>query len=631
MADVTNILELVEGSQEDAEFLNRLAVELGEYTSATLVLWWELREGTPHLLGEKNSSLTPLTLKLSEKAHAELLQKANIDSPFRTNLEGCVVFFVNLRISKSIVFELMVPANCGQNSSDEKHVLEGLTQVKSMTERKFKHLVRSTSQDRLEASQFVKFSQIVLSSWRLLKTSANVANELCRVHNFDRVSVAQRRGRSWRIIAISNQEFVNRKSRAVRALEQLIYAVMQTNRVFRLNDQEYPSRIASKVEGYRECNEVRSMVVFPVSSSTDVELNDKNVGGSDVVPIASIVIESFDGEVPCEIEDTDVYLEVCRSAIRNSLRYDNLPLVGLVEAFRSFFGIDGVRSQRYRLSAILLVPLIIFLLFFIQADFYVSGKGKVLPVSRQRVYAEVDGVVTQVSVDHGSEVAAGDLLIQLRNPDLDIESEKIAGDILELDEKLRAMVASRVVNLDSKPGDERSIKGLRAQLETLKHLAETLGQKKKKLRVESPIQGQVVTWNVRETVLDRPIQRGQVLLEISQLDGRWEAVVSLPIRKVGFVREYGVHNQRVVIAIPSRSEVWFSGILEDLEMESRLEADGTQGVLAKIGLDERFDSEVSNNLVVAKIYCGKRSLGFIWLHEAWYYVQENVVFPYWPF
>ena len=49
-------------------------------------------------------------------------------------------------------------------------------------------------------------------------------------------------------------------------------------------------------------------------------------------------------------------------------------------------------------------------------------------------------------------------------------------------------------------------------------LAILRGQREK-LTLRSPIDGEVLTWDLEQTLSDRPVQRGQLLLSVGDLDG----------------------------------------------------------------------------------------------------------------
>ena len=63
--------------------------------------------------------------------------------------------------------------------------------------------------------------------------------------------------------------------------------------------------------------------------------------------------------------------------------------------------IVGARTLPKTISITLAVVALLVALFVWPADFNVQSKGSLEPVDRRDVFAEIDGVVVDVAVDHG--------------------------------------------------------------------------------------------------------------------------------------------------------------------------------------------------------------------------------------
>lgn len=95
----------------------------------------------------------------------------------------------------------------------------------------------------------------------------------------------------------------------------------------------------------------------------------------------------------------------------------------LRRVFKGFFKSElatMIKKRRLRtmiwiagLSAIVLVP------FSIPVRHYAKGDFEVRPATRIEVPASVTGFISRIHVGEGSEVAAGDVLVELKSPDLD--------------------------------------------------------------------------------------------------------------------------------------------------------------------------------------------------------------------
>src|SRR5258708_20116808 len=65
-------------------------------------------------------------------------------------------------------------------------------------------------------------------------------------------------------------------------------------------------------------------------------------------------------------------------------------------------------------------------------------------------------------------------------------------------------------------------------LNSLARQHEVLKAQREELVVRSPLTGQVVTWNVRQSLQSRPVLRGQVLMQVADTLGAWVLALALP-------------------------------------------------------------------------------------------------------
>jgi hypothetical protein len=83
-------------------------------------------------------------------------------------------------------------------------------------------------------------------------------------------------------------------------------------------------------------------------------------------------------------------------------------------------------------------------------------------------------------------------------------------------------------------GELLSVRENIVSLESQQALVE---QRRALLDVVSPSDGQVVTWQVEDLLMGRPIQRGDLLLTIAEPKGEWELEVHMPENRVGHIQE----------------------------------------------------------------------------------------------
>jgi multidrug efflux pump subunit AcrA (membrane-fusion protein) len=148
------------------------------------------------------------------------------------------------------------------------------------------------------------------------------------------------------------------------------------------------------------------------------------------------------------------------------------------------------------------------------------------------------------------------------------------------------------------------------------------------LQIRAPIDGVVVSWDVEKMLRQRPIMTGQVMLEIADLTKPLFLEVELPEKREGHLDEYvlkqgltGPDAQLdVTYILATDPDVPLDAILKLSSVSMRADAHEEHGAIIKMHAVP--DQESLRKLkprpgakVIAKIYCGRRSSGFVFLHE----------------
>jgi multidrug resistance efflux pump len=80
-------------------------------------------------------------------------------------------------------------------------------------------------------------------------------------------------------------------------------------------------------------------------------------------------------------------------------------------------------------------------LYFIRADFKISGEFRILPLHNADVRAEVEGIIEEIPHDEGDQVAAGELIARLSDRDVRAELEKLKDEVAEKQARLKLLKA----------------------------------------------------------------------------------------------------------------------------------------------------------------------------------------------
>ena len=127
-------------------------------------------------------------------------------------------------------------------------------------------------------------------------------------------------------------------------------------------------------------------------------------------------------------------------------------------------------------------------------------------------------------MSHGDTVRKGDLLVQLRNTDLEVAITDVEGQRMANNERpfatQRALIEEKKLSLEERNRLAGEQAELRQKQQTLDAQWGLYKSKQLELEVKSPINGLVVTWDLRNRLIQRPVQRGQELLRVADPEGR---------------------------------------------------------------------------------------------------------------
>jgi hypothetical protein len=276
------------------------------------------------------------------------------------------------------------------------------------------------------------------------------------------------------------------------------------------------------------------------------------------------------------------------------------------------------------------------LLVMLPVDFTVEAEGSLQPQLRRNLFAPADGVVEQVLVEHGDEVSRDSELLRLSDHKLDFERTRVAGELQVAQANLAAVRAKRSGGRN--PRDARdSEQQLAAEEEQLKQqIAGLLRQQvlldelQGNLRVDSPIDGRILTWNTRERLQDRPVKHGQLLLTVADPQGAWILEVRVADNDVGYVlaaREQIRGDLPVSYLLATDSSVTYQGRIERVSQVTDSNDGEPPTALVTVTLEGAPPPDLRAGAgVVARIHCGNRSLGYVWLHDLIDAVRSRVLF-----
>jgi multidrug efflux pump subunit AcrA (membrane-fusion protein) len=343
------------------------------------------------------------------------------------------------------------------------------------------------------------------------------------------------------------------------------------------------------------------------------------------------------------VQRVNVVCEHSATALGNALEHNSLFLLPVWRSLGKARWVLAARTLPKTILISLAVIGAVIALCVVPANFKIQGKGKLQPVIRRDVSASVEGTVTKVYVEHGATVRKGQLLADLQNTDLDVKITEVEGTLSEVNENLssisrhlieikkssksdpRQSTASEEAKLASEESQAKEkLLSLRAQLKILL-------SKRERLKITSPIDGQVTTWDVDNLLEGRTVQPGQVLMSISDPNGDWELEVLIPEEHMGYIaraqKEANQHDLKVTYILENDPSHWHEGKVGDVHLAAEVRGEDGNTVLVHVAIDKHDLQELSQGAGVrSNVFCGKRAVGFVWFHDLIEFLHSRVLF-----
>ena len=268
------------------------------------------------------------------------------------------------------------------------------------------------------------------------------------------------------------------------------------------------------------------------------------------------------------------------------------------------------------------------------------------PKLRREVFARSDGIVEKIDVRQGQKVAAGDVMVILDKPQLDFEFGRLArrdsdrsgrGSPQSKPRAWPPIATARRTRPDKVNQLTAEEEEAKSSLASLLKQQRILRAQRHDLELRSPLDGTVLTWNAKDLLAARPVARGQSLLTVADLAGDWVVELQVADNRIGHVlaaQQRDVQAGRtgdlpVQFLLATEPGVSYTGKIQRVALAT--ESDKATGATVEVTVAFARDEIAPDQLrpgatVVAKIHCGRRSLGYVWLHELWETIESRMMF-----
>ena len=472
------------------------------------------------------------------------------------------------------------------------------------------------------------FGLQVQHSLFLNEVAAVIANEGRLLVGCDRVSVLLRRGTLIHACAISGQETINARSNLVTSMIRLSRESIQSGVTVKYSGStdSFSPQLKDRLADFAHYSGARMVYVIPLRSPTPLLTSDsppslKTTKVPDRI-IGCVVLEQFRSSEPSPLMDARLGWLTMFSAValQNAQTRQSMFLLPLGRFLGEMANWMHGRRLLKTLGALALIFVVAGVLSFVRTDFRIEGSGRLMPVVRHEIFAPSDGEVVDVLVVSGEEVAAGQLLVKLRNNEL--HSERIAAES-QLDEKhtlLAALLAERDAVTQGPSGErghriEGELAKTRAEVRGLARRLQTLDDREHQLDITSPSAGIVSTFEVEQLLKHRPVRRGEILLEVMDTAGAWQLELQVDEDRMGhlFRAQQATTNplsiEYLLVSSPERTHV-----ATVKTVGSRVVTSQDNQPVIEVFASPSPDSELPRRIgseVRARIRCGRKSVGYV--------------------
>jgi hypothetical protein len=508
----------------------------------------------------------------------------------------------------------------------------------------------STRQELWQQSD--QFARLVHENLDLKDTAFTIANEGRRLIECDRVSVAMLKGGKAKVVSISGQDSIENRSSIVQSLNNLATRVVRSGEPLWYDGslEDLPPQIEEAIEDYVDLSHGRTVTVLPIRQperKTEGDVlaarNESNETRTRRDIIGALIVEQIETQLSRQVLEGRVdlvYEHACR-ALSNSQAHSQIFLMPVWKFLDRLTWMFRGSALPKTAAIVGLLGLGLLAMFIVPIDFDLEGNGKLKASIEQNVFAHVDGEVQSVLVKGGTEVQKGQVLLEMKNRELDAQITNLEGELATaIKKKENAAYSMNLPGLQ--PNErERYKQELNESTTTIENKTNDLRLKienREKLERRSPISGIVTTWDVEKVLNARPVVTGQVLMTISDPTSDWELEVRMPEKRMRYLdaaMNDAVKDKKGFLPcdfiLMGQAATYYKGRLYPEDIGKRAELDAEDGAIVKLRCIPDSEAmaamqKLPGAVVKVDVKCGKRSAAFVVFQDVIEWVRAHVIF-----
>jgi len=174
---------------------------------------------------------------------------------------------------------------------------------------------------------------------------------------------------------------------------------------------------------------------------------------------------------------------------------------------------------------------------FIPVESHLVSPATIIAAKQHRHYASSDATVRAVNVDYGQEVTAGQILIELEDRNLQRLFEQTEAEMRQIDQQTLSLTNRLLRDHQLSESNRFTLEG---DLDGLRKLApqtairlSDLQKQIDALKILAISDGVVTTWNASQSLQDRPVRTGQLLVSVQATESPWMIEARMPQHQSG--------------------------------------------------------------------------------------------------
>ena len=461
------------------------------------------------------------------------------------------------------------------------------------------------------------------------EVSLVAVNEGRQAIGCERVSLGWHVGGRATILAASGQETINSQSNVVRALVGLTRAAIQSGQSLnmgfpRAEEGTAPPELSTSetcsenyrlaVAAYPVGERPQWLLVIPIVEASDTK-------NAPTKRLGALIVEQFraDSIPAANVQRASVVADQVRVAMQRTELLAAIP-------FLSWWKRAAATTWLLRCGRLFLILAAVCgigALFTVPIEMRLAADGELRCESRRTIFAPEDGIVREVLVRHGDTLVAEQRMLVLDNFELAARQRDLAGQLLQARERQKSLEARRS---GSRLTEREQVDLQTALVEsslTGRHLEQQihrLQERVDRLIVLAPEEGVVTNWNLKQTLLHRPVRQGDALFQQIDPKGKWIVELRLLEDRSGYVvrrlKELN-EGERLTIdfVLATEPQTRYPGKIVELSPRTDLTSDG-HIVRAIVELDPANAPPLRDGAEVkARLNCGRRPIGFVLFRE----------------